>query len=368
MKTISQDFIQAVNVKDYSKVENLLKFMAYEREWVGNNLMLNFTGVTFRTEYIKEEAWNFQGYELVEESVPIDNHYTKTFYIYDWTPLTIAALSLDETTLNLVLERWNNSSDLLLRSYKTLERAEKALDDISSYLPVKNRTHTSTNKTYSFERNTIVHAKNLLRQRMAQNQITYSFSDNDNWHQFIAGKIAAIKSIEELITFYDNNVSFGVTPFVNIYSFFTTLETTAYSKHSINLVSLIQERAHQLISQQEGDALFDSCGKLLISDLFSIKHYQYGIENRELRELIVELNSQNPNLKNTQGAPVATVIGEETQSNAGSLLDSIYYLLNQLSEIPMNVINFFEQILTLIVNAFSSKEERYQTDMAMPLM
>lgn len=385
MKVISQDFIKAVNAQDYSKVEKLLKFMTYEKEWAGL--------VIWETSYFDHR---FNDYES-----EVDKSWCQPYSANDCTPLVIAAISQNEKMVDLVLSRWpTNAADLIVRSYNA---CSKISDLLVQYKNIKLGKDETKKKVIEIDLNAIVQTKNLLRQHMAQRKVSYSFSSQDNhsWNEYVACKVNAIQNVNKLINFYESTVSFDMIPLLfHTGYFFSKTERVQYSSHAINLISLIQNRAHHLISQQEGDILYDSCQQLLTSEIFSNKHYQYGLGNRSLQDLIIELNAENLNFKVVQEAPVvslktevipevalakayiikddalpsapaielmaeATPLASHAQSSVETLLDCIKDLFLELSFFPMKAIHFIEQIISWLADTFSHKEECSAANLAL---
>lgn len=257
MKQSMTHFTNTLKAKKYDELKNLLNFMTYEAEFA---YFVN--------------AYDEHSYDL------------GILPIYDWTPLAIAATYKDRDVMRMVLARWN-SIDLVKRSCKALDTAIQQFNDYSNLV-----TH--------FSLSDLEEAKYLLLSVTEQLFPTYCHRytkiEKGYFSTGLQNKLSSLTQVDELIEFYEIHINRGYVAYHRnpISSFFASVVDYPYSK--IQFIESLQRKALQIVSNPSRDdsTLSKHCERLLESGIFSIKHYDFGVRNPEIRE-VIQFNQEKIN-------------------------------------------------------------------------
>ena len=363
MKTIPDKFLQALQLNDYSVLKNTLKLMTYESAWAGKIVAEQVHDSLIECD----NPWYGSNYDK-------DYYWVDTRSIDDWTPLTEAAYCLNETAIQLILARWpEQAADLVKRTYSSLNKAY----DYFSVKYEQDKKHGFSTKCL-LDLNTIVQANVLIRYHMSTINPSFQYNhnkiNNESYSNYLALKILDINSTEDLITFYETYIAGGLTNHQQCSGFFPI--TRIYSDINIKLITILHEHAYTLLLRQ-GDTLgavdnsTSEAGRrdlkcqqaLLLSNVFSEKHYQCGVSTQSIRNLMHEVLTDDPQNLNYILTP-AFMSGKKQfePSNVAvavelSLLSTLFSTLSHLLECVSGLFNGFimlvQQAITATINVLS---------------
>lgn len=256
------NFILALNQKNYQLLQRELSFLTLQTQWP--QLEVHYVDTNY------SDADMEAGYPSSYQT-----------HVADWNPLLIAACNLDEIAVDLVLKRWSDMS-LVTRTLNSLKNAIERRYTFShlEQTPYFNFDKAKLLVFYYAEKN----IKNIL--------LNYTKSDKIDMTNLMSEKINQINSVDGLIEFYQAHIDKAYISqhrheyFDNLYSFF--IGRPKYPNSKINFIKLIQERAVTLIAQQPKNNIqvAAECKQLLASKIFSIEHEKCGMINQYARDTI----------------------------------------------------------------------------------
>lgn len=319
MKNIPVNFLAALNTENNALLREALFMMTYEEDsWFKKTVICTYS----------------KGDEFIREQVQ------KNVDITDWTPLAEADISLNPENIRLVLERWQDKHlDLYSRSYSALNRAYNLTSTIGFF---DDFDEMSCGINF-------LHAKVLIRHEMAKinKSFSYHYSHKENvaYFAFLFEKIHQITDLDTLLMFYDQYIAHSFRSYRKSLYFYSK-PASIYSLHTIELITQLQNRAHELMSEQQRSVLSSYCSRLLSSNLFSTSHTQYGI-SPSIRNLVVDIHSSCDTPE--EFVPLHELNHVE-QSTLG-LHDESEHILSYLLRL---VISAFKDFFTLIQRVFST--------------
>ncbi|TAL60451.1 MAG: hypothetical protein EPN84_09515 [Legionella sp.] len=258
MTQLMMHFTDTIKTKKYDELKKLLNFMTYEKEF----------------DYFDNGHEN-HAYDLGD-----------SLLINDWTPLAIAATCKDPAAMRMILARWN-SIDLVKRSYTALDTA---IQQVSEY------SHPVTYISLS----DLQEAKALLlyvtEELFPDYSHCYTKSEKEYFSAALQNQLSAITKVDELIAFYQLHINRGYISYHRnpISSFFASVVN--YPNSKIHFIESLQKKALLLISNLSTDDSIVSmqCECLMESGMFSSQHYDFGVGNPKIRE-VIEFNQAKTN-------------------------------------------------------------------------
>jgi hypothetical protein len=337
---ITEEFTRSLENKDYAKLESLLKFIPYESSWsvkeIGN--------YDYSVDIPRQHWADYDDYET----------YKRTLKVYrNWTPLAEVAMFLDTKSIQLVLNNWpNESMDLIQKTYYALNEAYEYLVELD----------TSEEKTVARNLNlsTIIQAKVIIRHQITKINPSlnfyYSKKDDDAYFNFLSGLIDELDSVDGLINIYNNHIS-KVSFSYRILNYFFS-EPLMYSAYKVQLITLLHEKALQLVGAENFPNLQDSCDQLINSDLFSIKHYRYGVTTRSIQTVLIK-NSSHKLDDSIQGFEAKNDNFKKDELH--TFKDTIKNLLQEMQAAVWLFMEFIHSIVKKIAGYWDTSQNQRQT-------
>lgn len=339
MNQLPQDFLNAMESKDYESLKTILQFMIYKKtNWSSKTI----SAYEYTNDYDDE------------------NDYSITYESTDWTPLADAAFYQDPNITQLILEAWpKHKDDLVKRTLSALTYAYDAMNK-SNQILIKNFNSESLILATISLRYHMIAIDSSLQCHFHSLHERYAIA----YYQLLFDKISQFQTIDDLLAFFTTYIEPLWSPYVKTINYFFQSSDNYCSNRIRLLIDLAQKKALDIIRLPNNQpALQQNCTKLLLSSLFSIQYERYGIDSA-VRDVIKKNSSleEIPTAIATLCVIETTILPIKANDNH-SLFTSLYYLLQQALSLITDCPQFIYNCILAIFNDQESQTTCVHADL-----